>query len=95
MTKILRFSKNYEKHTPRVSHSYRDSRQGLVQARTLARCSRKLQKIWRTAFSPPVLHLIIKFISDPPNRKYKLWFIRIRFNLLSQFSNKCHDITVI
>ena len=24
-----------------------------------------------------------------------LWFIRIRFNLLSQFSNKCHDITVI
>lgn len=31
----------------------------------------------------------------PPNRKYKLWFIRIRFNLLSQFSNKCHDITVI
>ena len=32
MTKILRFplrfSKNYEKHTPRVSHSYRDSRQG-------------------------------------------------------------------
>ena len=41
------------------------------------------------------LHLIIKFISDPPNRKYKLWFIRIRFNLLSQFSNKCHDITVI
>ena len=49
----MRFSKNYEKHTPRVSHSYRDSRQGLVQARTLARCSRKLQKIWRTAFSPP------------------------------------------
>ena len=99
MTKILRFPcdcrDNYEKHTPRVSHSYRDSRQGLVQARTLARCSRKLQKIWRTAFSPPVLHLIIKFISDPPNRKYKLWFIRIRFNLLSQFSNKCHDITVI
>ena len=33
--------KNYEKHALRVSHSYRGSRQGLVQARTLARCPRK------------------------------------------------------
>ena len=33
---------NYEKHALRVSYSYRGSRQGLVQARTLARCSRKL-----------------------------------------------------
>ena len=32
---------NYEKLALCVSHSYRDSRQGLVQARTLAHCSRK------------------------------------------------------
>ena len=32
---------NYEKHALLVSYSYRGSRQGLVQARTLARCSRK------------------------------------------------------
>ena len=36
-----RCSHNYEKHALRVSHSFRGSRQGLVQARTLARCSRK------------------------------------------------------
>ena len=99
MTKILRFPCDLARTMRNTLREFliviATVAKGLVQARTLARCSRKLQKIWRTAFSPPVLHLIIKFISDPPNRKYKLWFIRIRFNLLSQFSNKCHDITVI
>ena len=32
---------NYKKHALRVSRSYRGSRRGLVQAQTLARCSRK------------------------------------------------------
>ena len=47
---FIRF-RNYERHATRVSHSYRGSRQGLVQARTLARCSRKkslaLPDYWR------------------------------------------------
>ena len=44
------FCTNYEKHATRVSHSYRGSRQGLVQARTLARCSRKSKLIHRINF---------------------------------------------
>ena len=35
------FYRNHKKHASRVSHGYRGSRQGLVQARTLARCPRK------------------------------------------------------
>ena len=38
-----RCSRNYKKHALRVFRSYRGSRQGLVQARTLARCSRKIK----------------------------------------------------
>ena len=32
---------NHKKHALRVSYDYRGSRQGFVQARTLARCLRK------------------------------------------------------
>ena len=99
MTKILRFPCD-------LARTMRNTlREFLIVIATVAKASCKhglwlvvrvnYKKFGGTAFSPPVLHLIIKFISDPPNRKYKLWFIRIRFNLLSQFSNKCHDITVI
>ena len=41
---------NYKKHALRVSRSYRGSRQGLVQARTLARCSRKSKLVHRTNY---------------------------------------------
>ena len=46
-------SGNKWKHASRVSPCYRDSRQGLAQARTLARCSRKYRKK-RTAWPPGI-----------------------------------------
>ena len=60
---------NKWKHASRVSPCYRDSRQGLAQARTLARCSRKKRR--HPQVSPLLLFLFSSFLRwHDPNQVY-------------------------
>ena len=63
---------NKWKHASRVSPCYRDSRQGLAQARTLARCSRKKRR--HPQVSPLLLFLFSSFLRwHDPNQVYGSW----------------------
>ena len=78
---------NYEKHAPRVSQVIAAVAQGLVQARTLARCSRKSEnesdtdrvfdsfeifKKEQVEFMKRILLMVIKLLGHVP-----AWFWRI------------------